>query len=206
MPEDNPFSSATSFFLELHQFSSTDDSREASASRSVRVVTRDEGCDRDTSSYDSSAAVCAASRGPRGTLIFLSRGLSEKPSSARCSLSLSLSLLVLGTDGRVDISRSRIRNLIAASRPQFEFHEILSTKPIRSYSAARTTFAPHVRVSKTHTHTHTHTHVCACTRVYRSRKSSRHIDRENRAVHERGGNEKQKPSGPSELPWERRHR
>jgi hypothetical protein len=66
---------------------------------------------------------------------------------------------VLDTDGRVDISRSRIRNLIAASRPQFEFHEILSTKPIRSYSAARTTFAPHVPVSKRHTHTHTQTHV-----------------------------------------------
>lgn len=54
----------------------------------------------------------------------------------------------------VDISRSRIRNLIAALHPQFEFHEILSTKPIRSYSTARTS-RPRVCVLKeTHTHTH----------------------------------------------------
>ena len=49
----------------------------------------------------------------------------------------------------VDISRSRIWNLIAAFRPQFEFHEILSTKPIRSYT---TDLALRVHVSKGHTY------------------------------------------------------
>lgn len=126
----------TPFFFELHQFSSTDDSRKASSSRSVKSVVVTEALRLTIVS-----AVCATSQRAQDINIPVTRPFRKPRPSAL------FSLLAVQYWWWVDISRSRIWNLIAAFRPQFEFHKILSTKPIRSY----TDLALYVHVSKGHT-------------------------------------------------------